>query len=150
MLCKGRVDTLRRVPVGLIDLAAPKPDAEIIVMPDLKGTACTAKSPNRGLAEVFDSESDRLGYHGQIAFYVDGLAALRPGVEIVPLIIAVETVSPFDCCVFDMRPMLPAGRALYRKLMKRMQSGLSTSRWPGVSDYVVPMNPKPWHETEEE
>lgn len=149
-LCKGRVDTMRRVPAGLINLAAVKPDAEVIVMPDLKGTACTAKSPNRNLVDVFDAESDRLGYHGQIAFYHDGMAALRPGVEIVPLIIAVETVPPFDVCVFDMRPMLEAGRILYRAMMKRRAEGLKTSRWAGAANQLVPMFPKPWQPTEEE
>ena len=141
-LLKARVDTLRRVPIGLIDLAATNPTAECIVDVDFKTTrAIGTRLINKAIADY--------GYGGQLAMQYDGLRALNPA-EVVPLIIAVSKPpkasdrGPYDVVVCDMRPRMDAGRGLYRRLLTKYVACEKKQSWPGTSDFVVPMEAFPY------
>lgn len=138
-LLKARLDTVRRVPIGLIDLAAPNPTAECIVVVDFKTTrAIGVRLINKAIADY--------GYGGQLAMQYDGLRALNPA-DVVPLLIAVSKPpkatdrGPYDVVVCDMRPRLDAGRGLYRRLLNKYVACEKAQSWPGTSNYVVPMEP---------
>lgn len=146
VLCKGRCDTVRRIKMGLIDLATSTPNADVIALIDFKTTCGSVRNQSMPLSESFTFERAKYAYHGQIAFYHDGLTTLDPA-PVIPIIIAVENTADHDVCVFDMRPMLETGRKLYQHLMKRMQDGLRDRKWPGAApDKFIPMFPLPSEE----
>ena len=138
VLLKARVDTVRRVPANLIDLAA-EPGAECIVDVDFKTTRAIG-------TRLINSAIAQYGYGAQLAMQYDGLRALNPA-DLIPLIIAVSDPpkesdgGPYDVVVCDMRPRIDVGRTLYRKLLKTYLDCRKAQRWPGTSDFVVPMNP---------
>lgn len=117
--CKGRIDRLCKVPAKVLD---PNAAGDVFCMVDLKTTSFLHR---------FDNEIAKFGYHGQCAFYQDGLAELEP-VESLPLIIAFESDPPFDCAVFNMSDAVTHGRKLYRRLMTTLRDCRAKDRWPGI------------------
>jgi hypothetical protein len=79
----------------------------------------------------FDNEVAKFGYHGQLAFYADGLAAIEPA-SITPLIIAIQNEAPFDVVVFTMADAVEEGRKLYRRLLRQYIECRRTNYWPGI------------------
>lgn len=138
-LLKARVDTVRRVPIGIIDLAHPNPTAECIVQVDFKTTRAIG-------TRLINADAAKFGYGAQLAMQNDGLRAINPA-EVIPLMIAVSKPpkasdgGPYDVVVCDMRPRMESGRAMYRKLLDTYLACQKAQRWPGTSDYVVPMEP---------
>lgn len=118
--CKGRVDFIGEA--GLVDLKTTK-DA----------------SP-RGFA----SASWRYGYHGQLAFYTDGLVTSGETVQEVH-IIAVETSAPYVVQVYTLSPtLLRMGREEYRRLLSRYAHAVRTGEWPGYSASDLILDPPAW------
>lgn len=113
LACKARADWLVTLPSGLQ------------VLLDLK-TCQTAE------ARAFGSAAARYGYHCQLAFYADGLAAMGQPVDKV-IIVAAEKVPPFDSAVFVLveDTALYAGREEYRGLLRRLVECQTFDRWPG-------------------
>ena len=110
--CKGRLDFLR-------------PDYVV----DLKTTCETTP-------REFESQSARMLYHGQLAWYHDGaIAAGRlPQDAALPRIVSVETVEPYDVAVYKFTPeALEAGRSVYRTFLARYLECVACDYWPGHS-----------------
>lgn len=111
--CKGRVDRL----------------AESIpctgrVLVDLK----TARDAN---PRIFGVQAARLGYHAQLAFYTDGLAANGCPVDKV-VVVLVESSPPYDSGVVVLDDdALWAGRCVYRGHLRRLVECAADGRWPG-------------------
>lgn len=81
----------------------------------------------------FESHAARLRYHGQLAFYADGLAAMGYEVEHDPTMIVVESDPPHDVAVYIVKDeVLDLGRKLYRKLLARFVECSESDHWPGV------------------
>lgn len=114
--CKGRLDWLT-VLAGKVTLA------------DLK----TARDiTERGIGKA----GAAYGYHGQLAYYVDGLAALGVYVDRV-VMVTVANSAPHDVGVFFIeRDTLAVGREWYRGLMARYVECRKSGRWPGRYDGV--------------
>lgn len=121
MPCRGRVDHVN----GRLS--------------DLKTTTAD------GLAR-FPREVAKYSYHGQSAFYSDGLAACGIEVEHPPCIIAVEKAAPFDAIVYEFGPReLDAGRRMYREYLRTIQRCAENGDWPGISGgKIVPLELPEW------
>lgn len=84
--------------------------------------------------ERFYSHAARLGYHGQLAFYLDGLRANGFEVDVEPILIAAQSEPPHDVVVYKMPPMVVnAGRRLYRQLLQRVAACRAAGEWPGIA-----------------
>jgi hypothetical protein len=139
VLCKGRVDRVCRVKIGVLDPAAANPDDEALCLIDFK----TTRAIDPG---AFDRDVARYGYHAQLAMYLDGLNAVSPA-PLHPYIVAVENEPPYDVVVRSLdEPTIGHGRRLYRRLMGMLRAGERTKRWPGVSDHVIPVALPKWAE----
>lgn len=76
----------------------------------------------------------RLGHAAQVAFYADGLAASGLAPVEMPVLIAVESVAPFDVLTLEFTERdLAAGRAVYRACLDRLAECRFLGIWPGVS-----------------
>lgn len=98
---------------------------------DLKST--TDASPER-----FPWQALKLGYHGQLAFYLDALIALgEPEPERVA-IVAVETKPPHVVNVFALLPEATEfGRRQYRGWLERFLVCEASNDWPGYIPGVL-------------
>lgn len=83
---------------------------------------------------AFRSAATRLGYHGQFAFYVDGLQANGIATAKEPVMIVVQSAMPHDCIVYLMPPhVIEAGRQEYRRLLRKLVECAETETWPGIA-----------------
>lgn len=83
---------------------------------------------------AFGRDVARFMYHGQLAYYADGLAANGIVLEGEPAIIAVENTAPYDVLVLTFSEEdMAAGRALYRKALDCLSRSRELDEWPGVS-----------------
>lgn len=120
VMCKGRIDRLCRVPAQVLD---PNAVGDVICMTDFKTTVKPYE---------FDREVAKYGYHAQIASYESGLQTVQPG-EVLPLIIAIPSVPPFDdVVVYTCADAVDNGRKLYRRLLRQYLECKATNRWPGI------------------
>lgn len=109
LMCKCRVDLVHEVLVEL-------------------------KSTNKIVPGAFASEAARLGYHGQIAFYYDGIRANGISLERDPVLISVQNEAPYDVAVYRVPPeVLMAGRIEYGRLLLRLLDCFEYNEWPGVA-----------------
>lgn len=120
----------------------------------LTGIACRGRVDHiNGRLSDLKSTSDLLGfnrqiarykYHGQIAYYSDGLEANGFQFEWPPALIAVESSPPYDVAVFMVGDeTMAAGRALYRSALDTLAECRKLDRWPGIArnglrDVVLP------------
>jgi hypothetical protein len=77
-------------------------------------------------------------YHGQLAFYSDGMAfaGLEPPRE--QYIVAVESVPPFVCTVFRVSPRaIDQGRKLIHLWFETLNACEGAKAWPGYVQSVV-------------
>jgi len=80
---------------------------------------------------AFGQSAGRLGYHAQLAFYADGLAARGEPVDKV-VILAVESAPPFDCGILILDDAtLELGQYTYRALLERVRDCREAGDWPG-------------------
>jgi exodeoxyribonuclease VIII len=123
LACKGRLDYLR--PAGLLDL----------------------KSAREVDPWNFTRASGRYMYHGQVAWYHDGaIAAGRlPADAERPYILAVQSVEPYDCAVYQLSALaLATGRQLYQDLLRRFVECTAADWWPGCATGVQPLEVPEW------
>jgi hypothetical protein len=133
-LCKGRIDLICRIPAKLLD---PNATGTILAMVDLKATA---------KFHSFDYQASDIGYHGQLAFYQDGLMTLDP-TPVTPLIISVqnEKDSELDVAVRSCMDAVEHGRRLYRRLLNEFIRCRKTNNWPGIAPTgTIPLVVSPW------
>ncbi len=84
-------------------------------------------------AHSFASATARLLYHGQLAFYLQGLDAIRRQPRL-PVLIAVENAPPYDVAVY--RPdaeMMEAGHELVRELLAKCRAAELISERTGMA-----------------
>ena len=89
-------------------------------------------------------------YYGQTAFYHDGAGHMANehgggASAIPPLIIAVQSVAPYDVAVYEIGgDALEAGRNLYRTLLDTLKACQDADHWPGCEPDAVEMELPPW------
>lgn len=122
LACKGRIDYLT---TRVVDL----------------------KTTRRQTTREFARDASAMLYHGQIAFYHDGAiaAGLLPPDAPAPLLVAVQTVEPYDVAVYEYTDAaLAAGRALYRRLLDQYGACGDADWWPGIAPDIVPLDVERW------
>jgi hypothetical protein len=122
LACKGRPDYLR--PDFLIDL----------------------KSTRDPVPYKFVKSAISYGYVAQVAFYHDGTehARLRKGGD-PPYIIAAQKAEPYDVAVFQLDDeALDVGRAIYRRLLRRLVECTESNYWPGCAPDLQPLRVPSW------
>lgn len=98
----------------------------------------------------FASAAARYGYHAQLAFYFDGLAALGHQMH-EPAMIVVESDEPHDVLVYAVdEGVLEAGRALYRRLLRRLVACRESGSWPGRCEGEMALVLPAWAEADDE
>ena len=116
--CRGRIDYVHPT-LGVIELKT-----------------CADASP-----EAFARESWRYMYHGQLAWYCDGLGLG----DLDATIIAVEKDAPYAVSIYRVGPeLLHEGRALYKKLLARLDECEKSDTWPGYIAHEQPLGIPPW------
>lgn len=120
LLCKGRVDHA----------------GEYLV--DLKFTGVI--EPRR-----FMSHAARMGYHGQVAFYGDGLRESGFRLHPEPRLVVVQNEPPFDVVAYRIPEVaVDAGRALYRDLLGQLKACIEGDRWPGIAEEEIDLVLPDW------
>lgn len=94
---------------------------------DIKSTATIDR-------RLFAAACARLGYHAQLAFYLDGLRANGVAVHPEPILIAVQSEAPHDVVTYRLPDhVVQAGREKYRRLLRLLRECLETDTWPGIA-----------------
>jgi hypothetical protein len=86
----------------------------------------------------FPYQALKLGYHGQLSFYRDGLerAGFAPPKEL--RIVAIETAPPYAVCVFGVTPRAEDfGRRTYRAWFEQFLVCEASDDWPGYGPGVL-------------
>lgn len=93
----------------------------------------------------FAATAARMGYPGQLAFYLDGLRANGVDVADEPAIITVESAPPFDVAPYLVpEPIVELGRREYRRLLEQVKSCRETDTWPGVATSALELVLPEW------
>lgn len=87
-----------------------------------------------------------MGYHGQLAFQDEGLAANGVKVFADKIMIVVDSKPPHDVVVYRWRSMdVEVGRKDVRSLLALLKAHRAADRWPGVAnDQVVDFEMPAW------
>lgn len=133
ILCKGRYD-----------LFGYWPRLNWSVIGDLKSTGTDLSS------EALKRAIGVYGYDQQAAWYLDGAAALVPGVERHFLLIFVMSKPPHDVRIIEpFDSTIEEGRTKNRLAMKRWAKCVRSGKYPGFPQRVDRLGLMPWHEVKE-
>lgn len=138
-------------------LAAGLREATLTWTDDATGLKCKARVDHCGSSLVdlkttanldgrlFAASAVRLGYLGQLAFYLDGLKANGVAVHDEPLLIAVESSKPHDVVPYRFRAdVVDYGREEYQTLMVKLKGCMERNEWPGRAQDVVDFQLPNW------
>lgn len=105
---------------------------------------CDLKTTTDIDADRFGALATRFGYHGQMAYYREGL--LANGLEIDAKIIAVEADEPHDVAVFALanEDTLYAGEEMWRGALRRVADCQERGVWPGRYEAETLLILPPW------
>ena len=113
--------------------------------------ACDVKTAVDVSPRAFGYAAAKYLYHGQLAFYHDGLihsGRLNP--RRLPLFVAVQNRAPWDVAVYNMQSEhVEAGRLLYQRLLRRLADCAAADWWPGVAPEIMPLRLPEWALTAE-
>lgn len=113
--CKGRLDRLTYA------------DGVPTII-DLKTTS------RGGSVDAFSKEIANYQYHGQAAFYLDGLAAISAADRAWRFIV-VETFEPYVVSQYMLAPdSIEEGRKLYRRALTQHKKCNRAGEWPGYAE----------------
>lgn len=96
----------------------------------------------------FGHDVQRYGYHKQLSFYADGIAASEGWTPAEHLLIVVESNPPHDVAVFPLsESTIAVGREAVRGLLTQLRECHHNNRWPGRYPERQPLdetNLPPW------
>lgn len=91
------------------------------------------KTTRAAYPRAFMREFARLGYHAQMAFYVEGIEAVTGARPIVKMI-AVEKDAPYDVTVYDIPDeALEVGSRKIRGWLRAVADCTASGKWPNVN-----------------
>jgi len=97
---------------------------------------CATSEPFR-----FTGQALRYGYHGQLAWQMDGVIASGLGKPTAAFIVAVESSAPYPVTVLRLTERaLEKGRGLYSLWLERLLTCERDNLWPGYCESVVEMD----------
>ncbi len=111
------------------------------------GSAIDLKSGRRQTLRDIQADVARYGYHGQLAWYLDGAKRAKrlPQLGAKARLIYVQTEAPFDVVPFEVDSMaLSAGRGFYRDLLRKYARCAESEWWPGLATGPVPLELPRW------
>ncbi len=121
--CKGRLDHL---------------SANATVVLDLKTT-------RNAHPAAFSADIDKLNYHVQAAFYVDGVVATLGGEPPSFVFVVVESEAPHAVAVYELgAASIELGRIKYREALSVYAECRRTGRWPGYADFITEIEVPAW------
>ena len=92
------------------------------------------KTAARVSRRQFASAAATLGYHGQLAYYMDGLHANGIEVHHEPILIVVQSEPPHDVIAYRVPGnVIEQGRTEYQRLLEKLRDCLDSGSWPGVA-----------------
>ncbi len=107
----------------------------------IDGFLSDLKSTGDASPEAFGRDVLRMHYLAQLAWYVDGWKAAH-GVDLEPVLIAVETKAPHAVGVYRIRPeQLDLGRSEYRRALDILKACRASGVWGGYGgeqDLLLP------------
>lgn len=144
-LVKGMARSLQRHPVVIRYLETGVREAPLTWRDVPTGLQCKARpdllTPHRLLDLKsgqrmdefgFTQTAQRLGYHCQMAHYMDGLLATGWNGSQEPILLGVERTDPFDVVPYEMpHAILMQGRRIVRRLLDRVAECDQRGEWPG-------------------
>lgn len=94
----------------------------------------------------FARQAAQLKYHGQIAYYGNGLEANGITLDEPEALIVVENIAPHDVAVMTFAPQeIRAGQALCRKALDLLAWCRERDEWPGVAGgQAIPLGLPGW------
>lgn len=104
-----------------------------------RATMVDLKSSRDVTPRLFGLAAARLGYHGQAAYYYDGLVACGYRMASSAIVVAVEKTAPWDVVCFELsESVLQAGRSLYQRLLFQV---LDCEAKYGAADRILVAGP---------
>lgn len=154
--CLGMRNAVRAHPVASGLLARGDAEVALLWTDEETGLACKARIDWLGddclvdLKTTSDVEpirfgitAGRMGYHGQLAFYLRGLKA--KGLELPAKIVAVESAAPHDVAVFALsEDDLWLGDCEVSRLLKLVAECKERNEWPGSCPGETPLILPAW------
>lgn len=99
---------------------------------------------------MLGAEVARMMYHGQLAFYREGVR-VTTGENLPCYLICVEHTAPHDVVVRELDDdALYAGWELARSLLNRVAECRAANHWPGISDEIETLDLPAWVWPEDE
>lgn len=93
----------------------------------------------------FATVAARLGYHAQIAMYLEATWHMGHELHEDPVIVCVQAEAPHDVAVYSVpRDVVSEGRAEVRRLMRLLKRCRDENHWPGVAESVLTFNLPRW------
>jgi len=107
---------------------------------------CDVKTAVDVSPRAFGFAAAKYLYHGQLAFYHDGLiASSRMVPKRLPLLVAIQSRAPWDVAVYNLQSEhIEAGRMLYQRLLRRLVECSAADWWPGVAPEIMPLQLPSW------
>lgn len=105
------------------------------------GALVELKSARSSRPEKFVRDAQWNGYHAQLAWYLDGVAASGREPPRRAAIVAVESNPPYPVTVFELTATaIEIGRRLWRGWLERLLVCQESNTWPGYTDAIVPFD----------
>lgn len=107
------------------------------------------KSTINASPEPFMKSAYNFRYHVAAAWYLDGVEQAMGVKPDVFMFLAVEKDAPFAAAYYYAdEDMLAAGRAEYRRALRTYADCLSSDKWPGYEQKLLPLNMPRWAQIE--
>lgn len=99
------------------------------------------KTHRRQKPEKFVSSAAWMGYHGQLAWYQNGLRAEGLSTADDVYIVAVESVRPFPVTVYRLTDeALDLGNRMWRGWLEQLLGCEQSEQWPAYAQSVIPFH----------
>jgi exodeoxyribonuclease VIII len=108
------------------------------------GLVIDLKTSDDASPVAFPRTCAKYGYHGQAAYYLDGLASVG-AYSSKFIFVVVEKSAPYPVSVFLCdEPMIDAGRQKYQECLRLHAECSAADNWPGYSEEVQPLSLPSW------
>jgi exodeoxyribonuclease VIII len=108
------------------------------------GAYADLKTTRDAKPENFRRQAFTLGYHLQLAYYLEGIRRFMPHID-VPVVLVVEKTAPFPVVVYDVTEgLMAAGAAAFRQALDIYADCKRSGSWPGYSSGIELLDLPRW------
>ena len=111
--------------------------------PDVRNDSRVVELKSCAVAEPmrFTGQALRMGYHAQLAWYLDGVLASGLGKPKDAFIVAVESAPPFPVTALRLTERaIEKGRGLYHLWLERFMGCERSGEWPGYVQSIIDLD----------